>query len=472
MKKTLYLFLAAALSMLSVSGCKESDSKPSTPAMEPEVTLVALESGFTTFSFKVTVKDADDAAYLFLEADQAAPSAETVLADGEHIDAVAAADGITVELTGLESAVAYKLYVAASNGETVMSEPEVLPFTTESEYFADVESTATLAWYYGLDETVGGDLVFLSLCNAELDKYSAMPSGEGELLRLYMYTEKTDKDNMALAPGTYTLVTEPSAPFEVAGGDYSAFALSTEDGWMQIGYESGTVTVERDGDTYDIVAEMVIADGLGTKVRGKFSGVLDFEDLTDGYIHFDSDMNEVMLGHSGGIYSGDENCNDYTMTFYNCELDSDGFIVGAGFLFNTELFFDVNGTDYSGTYKPATDWMNGYKNYTYMPGDVMYYYGFYMPYGTYLSEYDDYGNLIRIGLVVDGDIDVSISDGVLSMNGVLTTDKGHEITVSYEGPEDLTDMTQMSVSSASVKIRPAAKPGKSADAGVTGWRAL
>ena len=64
-----------------------------------------------------------------------------------------------------------------------------------------------------------------------------------------------------------------------------------------------------------------------------------------------------------------------------------------------------------------------------------------MPYGTYLSEYDDSGNLIRIGLVVDGEINVTRADGNVTMSAVLTTDKGHEISVSYNGPENVTDMT-------------------------------
>ena len=180
-------------------------------------------------------------------------------------------------------------------------------------------------------------------------------------------------------------------------------------------------------------------------------------------------MNEVMTGHSGGIYPGDGVYNDYTMTFYNCPLDEDGWIVGAGYIFNSELFFDVAGGDYSGTYTPNPDWENGYANYTYLPGFVMDYYGMKMPVGTYLSEYDESGSLVRIGMVVDGDMSVSIKDGVLKMSGVFTTDKGHEITVSYEGPENLTDMTG-GMSTSSMTVKPAPKPAEKA--ATSGWRAL
>ena len=92
-----------------------------------------------------------------------------------------------------------------------------------------------------------------------------------------------------------------------------------------------------------------------------------------------------------------------------------------------------------------------------------------MPVGTYLSEYDESGSLVRIGMVVDGDMSVSIKDGVLKMSGVFTTDKGHEIAVSYEGPENLTDMTG-GMSTSSMTVKPAPKPAEKV--ATSGWRAL
>lgn len=55
------------------------------------------------------------------------------------------------------------------------------------------------------------------------------------------------------------------------------------------------------------------------------------------------------------------------------------------------------------------------------------------------------------------------------MSAVLTTSKGHEITVSYDGPEVVTDLTSASAS-AFMKIKPVKDPA--AESGVTGWRAL
>lgn len=467
MKKLLCLVTVIAATAVLVTGCQKS-----LPA--PTVKLTAVGADFTTFTFTAEATDADEIAYICLESDEEAPSVSQILAEGKTLDVSAGA--VTEELTGLVSATSYKIYAAASNADAAMAGPAVLEFTTESDLFGNVKSTATLAWYFGYDGALDADLIVLSLCNAGLDEYSAMPYGEGELLRLYLYTEKSevgdgpDMQNVVLAPGTYTLKEEAEGAFDLLGGDYgSIYAISTEEGWMGIGYESGTVTVSLEDGEYDITANLVIADGEGSKVRGTFKGQLEFADLTDGYIHFDSDMNEVMTGHSGGIYPGDGVYNDYTMTFYNCPLDESGWIVGAGYIFNSELFFDVAGGDYSGTYTPNPDWENGYANYTYLPGFVMDLYGMKMPVGTYLSEYDESGSLVRIGMVVDGDMSVSIKDGVLKMSGVFTTDKGHEITVSYEGPENLTDMTG-GMSTSSMTVKPAPKPAEKV--ATSGWRAL
>lgn len=460
--KKFYLLCAAAL---CVAACQKPQGE--TP-LEPDVELKSLEVTANTFSFTIAASSADKAAYVCLEADAVAPSVDDILSDGTSVDV--SGEPVTVKLDELTAETSYVVYAAASNAESVMQQPETLAFSTTVDWYADVTSTSTLAWYFGYDEDAGGDNVVLSLCSGSLDEYSAMPYGEGELLRLYLYTDQTSVENPSLAPGTYELVETVTGPFQVLGGDYgSIFAVSTDEGWMQIGYESGTVTVEQQDGEYRIVADMVIADGEGSRIRGTFEGSLEFEDLTDGYIHFDSDMNEVMTGHSGGIYPGDGMYNDYTMTFYSVPLDEDGWILGAGYIFNTELFFDVAGGDYSGTYYPNPDWENGYANYTYLPGFVMDYYGMKMPVGTYLSEYDESGSMVRIGMVVDGDMDVSIKDGVLKMSGVFTTDKGHEITVSYEGPENLTDMTE-GMSTSSMTVKPAPKPAEKA--AVSGWRAL
>lgn len=465
MKKAFNFVAVTAVLLMAMTGCQEPEKE--LPA--PSVTLTAADVTETSFSFTAVVSNADKVAYICCEAGEEVPAVDMILSEGTVIDPASAGP---VVIEGLVSATDYIVAAAASNAEKVMEAPAVLEFSTVSDLMADVESTATLAWYYGPVEGAESDLLFLSLCNAQLDELTAMPSGEGELLRLYMYIDRTDADNPVIAPGTYTLVLDEDTgdPFTLSYGS-SVFALSTDEGWMQIDYESGEVVVEYDGGVYSITANMVVNDGEGSKVRATYEGALEISDLSDGYIHFDTDMIQVLTGLSGGIYpSSDTRFDNYTMTFYNCELDEDGFIVGEGYLFNTELYFTADEEDYSGTYGPNPDWESGsYYNFSYITGDVMNYYGMYMPMGTYLSEYDDQGNLIRIGLVVDGDIEITRADGNVTMSAVLTTSKGHEITVSYDGPEVVTDLTSASAS-AFMKIKPVKDPA--AESGVTGWRAL
>lgn len=463
------IYAAAANEDVLVDKAAELPFTTLSPVVLPSVELTAGEVTETSFSFTVAASNADNAAYICYEAGEEMPGVDRILSEGTVIDP-ASSEPVVIE--GLISATDYVVAVAASNADGAMTAPATLEFSTVNDLMAKVESSATLAWYYGPVEGAESDLLFLSLCNAQLDELTAMPSGEGELLRLYMYIDRTDADNPVIAPGTYTLELDGDTgePFTLSYGN-SVFALSTDEGWMQIDYESGEVVVEYADGIYGITANMVINDGEGSKVRAEFEGELKISDLTDGYFHFDTDITQVMTGLSGGIYpSSDTRFDNYTMTFYNCELDEDGFIVGKGYLFNTELYFTADEEDYSGTYGPNPDWESGsYYNFSYITGDVMNYYGFYMPMGTYLSEYDDQGSLIRIGLVVDGDIEIARADGNVTMSAVLTTSKGHEITVSYDGPEGVTDMTSASAS-ASMKIRPVKDPA--AESGVTGWRAL
>ena len=168
-----------------------------------------------------------------------------------------------------------------------MAGPAVLEFTTESDLFGNVSSTATLAWYFGYDGALDSDLIVLSLCNAGLEEYSAMPYGEGELLRLYLYTEKSevgdgpDLQNVVLAPGTYTLKEEAEGAFDLLGGDYgSIYAISTEEGWMGIGYESGTVTVSLE----DGVLKMsgVFTTDKGHEITVSYEGPENLTDMTGG----------------------------------------------------------------------------------------------------------------------------------------------------------------------------------------------
>lgn len=456
--------LSAAVCMLA-TGCNDENKKeePKTPV----ITLTAGTAELNALSFNISASDATALAWICIEEGEETPSAAEVLETGTQADPLSETE---ITVSDLKSATDYKIVASAANGDIVIPEPEVLELSTVSDLFADVTSTATQVWYYGYQEATDNDLILLQMCNAGLDELTGMPYGEGQLLRFYLYTEKTSVDNTVLAPGTYVMSVDQQYGTFTYDADNSVFAMSTAEGWMQAPYESGTVTVEYADGTYSIVAEMVLADGESSKVRGRYEGSLDIADMTDGYHHFDTDMNEVMTGLSGGIYPGDGVLNDYTMTFYNCPLDADGFIIGAGYLFNTELFFTAGEEDYTGTYKPNNDWMSGYVNYTYLPGDVMNMYGMYMPYGTYLSEYDDSGNLIRIGLVVDGEINVTRADGNVTMSAVLTTDKGHEISVSYNGPENVTDMT--GGTSAAINVRTMQQDNPDRVPPVSGWQPL
>ncbi len=436
MKKTLLVPFAAFLLALSVSGCKNDQQ----PAADPDVTLTEGEVTLNTVSFTIASANATKVAYMtIVSGKEDIPDVNTILENGTPVGANEET-GITV--SGLEPATEYIIAAAAENDGLTMTEPATITMSTESDLFADIVSDHTdLMWYGPLGDT-GSDQFCLQLSNAEVSE-TLMPLEGGELVRLYLFTAPVaDRSDITLAPGTYTMANAEEYEHFTYDASASIFAMGTNgEDWMQINYESGEVTVEYADGQYTITANMVIADGEGSKVRARYTGPIEAIDYSDGFRHFTTDKNEVMNGMTGAISSSSmvPDLDDYTVTLYNCPLDEDGFIIGAGYVFNCELYAKAvpyEEYDFSGTYTPNPDWEIGiYPEGTYITGFVYDMYGMKMPVGTYLSEYNDQGALIAAGLVQDGTITVSRADGMCRIDADLVTDRGVSLTISYDGPD-------------------------------------
>lgn len=438
MKTTWLVPLAAALSLLLiVSGCSNDDDSSSSG--DPRVVLSEGEVTSNSIGFTIASSDATNVAYVVLKADEQIPDVSGILAEGTRVEANGQ---VAVTVDGLESKVEYVVAAAAGNDGAQMSEPALLRMTTKSDLFANITSEYTNVWWYGPIADSGCDQFCLQLSSAEVDG-TLMPVEGGDLIRFYLYTEPVlDDMNVILAPGTYEMGTSGGyAPFTY-DPDASIYARgSNADNFMQINFESGTVTVAYADGQYTITADVVIADGEGSKVKASYSGALTIIDYSDGIRHFATDQNEVMTGMTGAITPSSmvPDLDDYTITLYNCPLDKDGFIIGAGFVSNCELYakavpYEVY--DFSGTYTANSQWDQSiYKAGTYITGFIYDMYGMKVPAGTYLSEYDDAGNMIGVGLAQDGEIVVTRGDGKCKIDMTLTTNKGITLVLSYDGPD-------------------------------------
>lgn len=470
MKKTLVIPFAVFLSLcMIVSGCKND----TLPVADPEVTLAQGEVTQNSATFTITSVNATKVAYMtVVSGKEDIPGVSQILENGTS---VGTNEQIEITVTGLEPATEYIIAAAAENDGLTIKEPVTLKISTDADLFADIVSEYTDLWWYGPLSNTGSDQFCLQLSNAEVSE-TLMPVEGGELVRLYLFTAPvTDDSNIILAPGTYTIGDNRKHEHFTFDASSSIFAIGTDaEDWMQIDYESGEVIVEYVDGEYNITANMVIADGEGTRIRARYTGPIDITDYSDGFRHFNTDKNEVMDGMAGAITPSTmaPDLDDYTITLYNCPLDQDGFIIGAGYIFNCELYAKAvpyGEYDFSGTYVANPDWKNGiYQEGTYITGFVYDMYGMKVPAGTYLSEYNDQGALIAAGMVQEGTITVSRADGMCKIDADLVTDKGVSLTISYDGP----DVPLISYKSSSAAKHPTPASRHACHSSVNGWTPL
>lgn len=224
-------------------------------------------------------------------------------------------------------------------------------------------------------------------------------------------------------------------PDDPASGELYAYALNLP---------TGTLTIAKDGNNYNINGQFngelegendeVI---FTSPVTVNFTGEVPFFDK-DAYqpLGGDVELGEVALSGRCDAASG-----GWSMAFYNCKLDEDGFIVGAGNLLNVELYTAPAETMVDdmliGEFtvmdmfnEPDTSKWPGH----YMNGVWYDFYGMYIAIGTALSTYDDFGNVVLTGLAKDGTVKFTkLDQDLFHADFNLVTVEGDKITGSWEG---------------------------------------
>lgn len=433
------LFIAiATLVVLLPMGCNRSQQKTT-----PVVAMSAGTADINTLSFFIEAPNSELTAYLVQESAFSAPDAKTILEEGKTIDA-----NTKIEETaaGLHSNTDYIIYAASSNGEYI-SEVQSLQMSTiaDPSYFEDIKATKYTAWYSGLQKQIDADIFFIALANTDVNRYSAMPEGKGEMMWLYLIADKTNKENPVLAAGTYTMWDGATLPangtFESEKSKFLMGSSASLEDWGMIGYKSGTIEVKCEDGVYSIIADMLIEDEEGEKkVKANYCGTLEFEDMTDGYAHFKEEQNITLHGGNAGLRAYEnEGVNVTSSAFFTDGLlDEEGFIVSEGYLFCMD-FVTAGNVEYSpvGTYSPNTHYLSDGKMEigTYLPGMMYEFYGMIIPVYTTVVRYDTFGNILQIGLVEGGDVTLTNNGGKWQMHGALITNKGVKITVDFEGDE-------------------------------------
>lgn len=434
MKKNICLIAGVVLVLTVASACQDSREEE---IPLPQIALAEVSAGTEENVFTISAVDADELAYVCIEASGEIPSVEHILSTGTPVEPSESAE---VTVSSLTPGTDYIVAAAASNSTGAVTEPATLSVSTVSEFFADIESASenTDIWYYGV-YAEGVDQFMIQLSSGLVGD-DAMPLEGGSLIRLFVFANATDGDNPVLEAGTYTLGGNTVGSIWAEGSQFATGTTADASQWSTSLFSSGEVSVALENGVYTIEANLVLDDGNGSKVRGRASGEIRIEDLTDGFRHFYDDVEpQTMTGMGGYVMTSSSGLDSYTFTMYNTPVDEGGFVAGAGYVAGLTLYapaLPAGETDFTGTYSINPDYADGvYPEYTFIPGYL--YMG--LPYGTYMAEYNDEGAIEAAGLVTGGTVTIqSASDGV-SVSADLITSTGAHISLTYSGAYLLTD---------------------------------
>lgn len=287
----------------------------------------------------------------------------------------------------------------------------------------------------------------LFLSNMPLDK--GLPTAPGQMARLEIIGDVTDSDNPELCTGTFTVKATDGEVGSIRA-DYSmlldVFMHPEDPSAGLVAYTfmptEGTLTIAKEGDTYtinyNITAELPDSETgeilFTENSKCSYTGECPYVDIY-AYTPFDEDVNLSNLLASGAYFPG----GDYGITFYTPGLlDDEGFVVASGYTLNAELFVEdvspMNLDDLVGTFTPNDVDANGPVPGTFGQG-VWYNVipGMYAGIYTALTQYDETGSIMRVGLAKNGTITGSKVGDDYKIVFDLTSAEGHKITAEYVG---------------------------------------
>lgn len=265
-------------------------------------------------------------------------------------------------------------------------------------------------------------------------------------MKLYYFAPAVGTDEMGLPVGTFVFATTNEAgtfnPDYTSLMDVFPHPEDPEGGLVAYSYTpvDGTVEISRDeSGAYVIGVEYtgVLLDENGNELdralcKASYEGEVPFVDIF-AYTPLEGDVELNIPNLSGRYVDG-----DYTLTFYSVELDEDGWLIGGGDLFNTELFTEnvapMNTDDLEGTYTPVDVFGEGMIPGRFMQG-VWYdmFGGMYAAIGTALTVYDENVNPTNVGLAMDGTITVTKVGNEHLFVFDLVTAEGNKMTGSWQG---------------------------------------
>lgn len=359
-------------------------------------------------------------------------------------------------LLGLTLTASASVPQATPVGSTVISSPAVETVAklvkSRSIEAPETEFTGTKArFYYYHDyykdgKTACYQLVFTN-CEDGFSSGGTLPASEGQLISAFLCgPQSEDKENPVLPAGKYEFTTTPGEMYTF-GARYShyvdAFMYEGEIVGWQLPPVGGTIEITEEDGIYDVVAIITAAEvdeetdeEISVDVTATYKGRITvpgpIPDLPgDEYV--------MTIPEMGGMYDSSQKV--FALSFYGCELDNDGFIVGRGDLLSVYIYYngetplaDLPGEYEFIDYMDSKNWSNGHflGGYLYkLSAD------FVIPFGTYCAVYNDGGAIEACGLSNGGTITVTstgeANDGNLKFDFDLVAKNGTKMIGSWEG---------------------------------------
>lgn len=298
----------------------------------------------------------------------------------------------------------------------------------------------TGTWYgtmYGLN---GEDNYYVWLSDKEfLDGYT-QEYGTYYLFDMYAGAPR-DPESPMPPTGTYTLgqpgLTDNMTftPDYSKGVSYGAYTETDVEVIFSVTFTEGTLVVSsEDNVTYTFDAKLT--DNEGKTHHITYTGTYVCEAYEDPVVEapmidFDIDFEAAI---AAAVYSYDDGLGtmEVTMQFTDMEVDYEGYVVPPGTLLNVDAFMpmDENGYIAAGTYEISD--VPG-DNFTLYYGDLFDLFGMAFPLGTYATYYADAQDYGSYGIISEGTMVVTGSDGYYDIECDFRTADGYTIACTYSG---------------------------------------
>ncbi|MDO4159080.1 MAG: hypothetical protein Q4D41_01315 [Prevotellaceae bacterium] len=319
-----------------------------------------------------------------------------------------------------------------------------LTFSDPVNYDLDIVATSTLSLYYGSGE------YYVTISDAPMDS-DGLPTQVGQtIVRFYAIGEKSiDSNNAILPSGRYVSGSSLEEGSIYDGEGYMVVLRCTGidaegniDGY-QIDLETCVANVEyKSNGTYDIEFKGSLSEIEGvdfTNIRMTYSGPIAFENNDpSAYKTLAEDVNMVPTAMSGRYTNMAGAYGNYSIAFYNCPLDEDGFIIGAGELMSVELLTSESASmdisKIAGTYTISSALEGPWAPYNFLDGSLYEYYGMYIPLGTYYTVYGEGGSSTNLyGFAKDGTVVVTVDGTNITFDFDLIVEGGKSLTMDFTG---------------------------------------